>query len=139
MNAMTIGQLAGAAEVNTDTVRYYERQGLLLPEDRTASGYRHYTKNSLQRLRFIKRAKTLGFSLKEIGNLLELSERETADCGDIRQCAREKLSELEPKIADMLKIKAALEKLAAFCPGQGKPLSECTILSYFYGDTNDED
>jgi len=118
--------------VNIDTVRYYERQELLLPIERTASGYRRYNNDSVKRLRFIRKAQGLGFTLAEIKGLLGMAEDDEADCGDVRTVARQKIAELEPRIADMLKIKQGLEELASYCPGSGKPLNECTILEYFY-------
>lgn len=132
MHTIAIGKLAEICGVNIDTVRYYERQDLLLPTERTQSGYRRYTNDSVRRLRFIRKAQSLGFTLSEIKSLLGLTEDDTADCGDIRKHARRKIAELEPKIQDMLKIKQGLEQLAKYCPGSGKPLSECTILEYFY-------
>ena len=134
MTTIAIGKLAKSCGVNIDTVRYYERQDLLLPIERTLSGYRRYSDESIKRLRFIRRAQGLGFTLSEIKNLLGLTEDGSADCGDIRECARQKIAELEPKIEDMLKIKQGLEELASYCPGSGKPLSDCTILEYFYRD-----
>ena len=134
MPTIAIGKLAKSCGVNIDTVRYYERQDLLLPVERTPSGYRRYSDDSVKRLRFIRRAQGLGFTLSEIKNLLGLTEDDNADCGDIRDCARQKIAQLEPKIEDMLKIKQGLEKLASYCPGSGKPLSDCTILEYFYRD-----
>ncbi|HFB54693.1 MAG TPA: heavy metal-responsive transcriptional regulator [Hellea balneolensis] len=132
VSTLAIGQLAKTCGVNIDTVRYYERQDLLLPTERTPSGYRRYSHDSVRRLRFIRKAQSLGFTLSEIKNLLNLAEDDDADCGDVRACAREKIAQLEPRIADMLKIKKGLEELARFCPGNGKPLSECSILEYFY-------
>ena len=132
MQTIPIGQLAKLCGVNIDTVRYYERQDLLLPIERTASGYRRYSNDSVKRLRFIRKAQGLGFKLSEIKDLLGLAENNVADCGDVRAIARQKIAELKPRIADMLKIKQGLEELASYCPGSGKPLSECTILEYFY-------
>ena len=134
MSTIAIGKLAKNCGVNIDTIRYYERQDLLLPVERTKSGYRRYSNDSIKRLKFIRKSQGLGFTLQEIKNLLNLAEVENADCGDVRACAREKIAELEPRIADMLKIKKGLEELAAYCPGRGKPLSECSILAYFYTD-----
>ncbi len=132
MSTIAIGKLAKSCGVTIDTVRYYERQKLLFPIERTQSGYRRYSNDSVKRLRFIRRSQNLGFTLSEIKNLLGLTEGGNADCGDIRDCARQKIAELKPKIEDMLKIKRGLEELASYCPGSGKPLSDCTILEYFY-------
>ncbi|PCI53081.1 MAG: heavy metal-responsive transcriptional regulator [Alphaproteobacteria bacterium] len=134
MPTIAIGKLAETCGVNIDTVRYYERQDLLHPSERTPSGYRRYDQGGVKRLKFIRKAQGLGFTLAEIKTLLGLAENDEADCGDIRKLARQKITELEPRIADMLKIKQGLEALAKYCPGSGKPLSECTILEYFYAE-----
>lgn len=132
MQTIPIGKLAKLCGVNIDTVRYYERQDLLLPIERTAAGYRRYSNDSIKRLRFIRKAQGLGFKLSEIKGLLGLAENDDADCGDVRAVASQKIAELEPRIADLMKIKQGLEELATYCPGSGKPLNECTILEYFY-------
>ena len=132
MTTLTIGKLAKAGDVRVDTVRYYERMGLISPLERTESGYRKYSQESIKLLRFIRKAQSLGFTLEEIKALLELSEEPEADCADIREYARNKITEIESRITDLLKMKDCLQKLANFCPGEGKPLSECNILKHFY-------
>jgi len=132
MSTLAIGKLAKACEVKVDTVRYYERVGLLLPLERTEAGYRIYSIDSVNRLRFVRKAQSLGFTLEEIKDLLELSEKPETDCADIREHASAKAAEVEARISDLLKIKECLQELAAFCPGEGKPLSECNILQHFY-------
>jgi len=132
MSTIAIGKLAKAGHVNIDTVRYYERKGLLMPEDRTQSGYRQYSNDSIKRLKFIRKTQGLGFTLKEIKNLLDISAQEETDCADIRDYARRKIDEIKPRIADLQRIQKGLEELATFCPGNGKPLSECNILAHFY-------
>lgn len=133
MSGLNIGKLAKACGVKADTVRYYERLGLLAPVERTESGYRKYGMNSIKRLNFVRRAQELGFTLGEIKELLELSEQPEADCGDIRERAGQKMEEIEEKIQDLKRMKKSLAALAEYCPGKGKPLSECGILKYFYG------
>ncbi|VAV89909.1 hypothetical protein MNBD_ALPHA04-1925 [hydrothermal vent metagenome] len=133
MATITIGKLAKSCGVNIDTIRYYERRKLLFPVERTAAGYRKYSTDSIERLGFVRTAQGLGFTLKEIKGLLEITEDPNADCADIRAMARQKLAEIEPRIADLKKIKAALEELSEFCPGKGHGLNDCTILRYFYG------
>lgn len=134
MSTLTIGKLAKACEVKVDTVRYYERLGLVLPLERTESGYRVYSPDSVKRLRFVRKAQSLGFTLEEIKELLELSEMPEADCADVRDKASKKIEEVEKRITDLITIKESLGELAEFCPGKGKPLSECNILKHFYGD-----
>lgn len=132
MSMLTIGKLAKACGVKTDTVRYYERLGLLAPVERSESGYRKYDQESIKRLNFVRRAQGLGFTLEEIRELLDLSEKPEADCGDVRERAGQKIAEVETRIVDLKKIKDSLKKLAEFCPGNGTPLSECGILNHFY-------
>ena len=132
MPTLSIGKLAKTCDVKVDTVRYYERVGLLSPRERTDSGYRVYDANSVSQLRFIRRAQNLGFTLEEIKALLLLSESNDADCGDIRDRATEKMMEIEKKISDLKRMKDSLAELAEYCPGKGKPLAECGILNHFY-------
>lgn len=132
MSTLTIGKLAKACDVKVDTVRYYERKGLLLPLERTESGYRVYSTDSVKRLRFVRKAQSLGFTLEEIRELLELSEQPEADCSDIRDKASKKIEEVEKRIFDLVSIKESLTELSEFCPGKGKPLSDCSILKHFY-------
>ena len=96
--ALTIGALARAAEVGVETIRFYERRGLLAEPPRTAAGYRQYPVNTVDRLRFIRRAQRLGFTLSEISELLELRVDEVAACGTVEVRARDKLADIEGKI-----------------------------------------
>ncbi len=130
--SLTIGKLAAAVSVNIDTVRYYERKQLLMPQSRTASGYRVYSQDSVKRLRFVRKAQGLGFSLQEIKELLDLSQMPEKDCGDVRARAQSKIIEIEDKVADLQAMLEALSKLAEYCPGEGRPLEECSILKHFY-------
>jgi len=132
MSMLTIGKLAKACGVKTDTVRYYERLGLLAPVERSESGYRKYGQESIKRLNFVRRAQSLGFTLEEIRELLGLSEQPEADCADVRERARRKITDIEQRMADLAAMKTALAELAEFCPGEGMPLSECGILNHFY-------
>lgn len=123
--SLTIGRLAAQAGVGIDTVRYYERAGLLLPPPRRASGYREYPADVIARLRFIRRAKELGFTLVEIGELLELSG--SGNVGEIRAAARNKLDVVEHKLAELQRVRDALQTLTEACPGHG-PAQHCPIL-----------
>ena len=135
MSMITIGKLARACDVKTDTVRYYEDKGLIRTTDRTESGYRLYAAEVISRLKFVRKAQSLGFTLKEIKEMLELSEKPEADCENVKQHAQQKIVEIDKRIADLTEMKKALLDLAKFCPGTGKPLSECNILQYFYSAT----
>jgi MerR family copper efflux transcriptional regulator len=125
MDSMGIGAFAKCAGVAVDTVRYYERNGLLRPRSRLASGYRRYGALELARLRFIRRAKALGFSLKEVRELLALSRG--SNVGRIKQTAQRKLQDVERRIASLQSIRNGLTVLIAECPGRGAPL-DCPIL-----------
>ena len=127
MGTLTIGQLAKKAQVNIETVRYYERRGLLPEPPRKESGYRQYSENDVSRLLFIKRAQTLGFTLKEILELLNLRVDPDTTCGDVKRRAEAKIGDIEQKILALQKMKKALAKLAATCRGGG-PTRECPIL-----------
>jgi MerR family copper efflux transcriptional regulator len=122
---LSIGKLANLAGVNIDTVRYYERNGLLAPSTRLASGYRRYGDLELARLRFIRRAQKLGFSLKEINSLLGLSARRNV--AQVKRAAQAKLVDVEAKIADLQRVRAGLSILVEACPGHGQA-SDCPIL-----------
>jgi len=126
MSNFSIGKLAESAGVAIDTVRYYERNGLLQPAGRLASGYRRYGEAELRRLRFIRRAKALGFSLEDIRTLLELSaERSVAK---VKRAAQLKLADIEARIAELERVGAGLRKLIAACPGHGQ-VEACPILN----------
>jgi len=124
---LTIGKLARAAGVGVETIRFYEREGLLPKPPRKRSGYRQYPPDVAAREMFIRRAKELGFTLREITELLELRVDPDKNCGDVRALAKTKIADVEEKMADLARIKRALEKLAKACRGKG-PTSECPIL-----------
>jgi MerR family Zn(II)-responsive transcriptional regulator of zntA len=126
---LTIGKLAALAKTSTDTLRYYEREGLIEPADRTESGYRLYDKDSARRIHFIKQAQHCGFTLTEIRDLLVLRNRDAACCGDVRTRAIEKKLQLEHKIKAMKSMSKALDHLIADCADETQPIGECTILA----------
>ena len=127
MPGMTLGKIAAEADVAIDTVRYYERAGLLPEPPRRESGYREYPADTVKRLRFIRRAKALGFSLPEIGELLDLSSS-SADVRKIKNAAQSKLKLLDEKIAELTRVRDGLQKLVKHCPGHGKA-EACPILN----------
>jgi MerR family transcriptional regulator, copper efflux regulator len=131
MQSLTIGQMARRAGVGIDTVRYYERQGLLMAPPRRRSGYRDYPADSLDRLRFIRRAKALGFSLREIRELLGLHASSAAGCAEAAGQAREKIAAIATKMRDLEAMRQGLEKLAAACERrtatEGCPLLEALL------------
>lgn len=125
---MKIGELAKRAGVAVDTVRFYERQGLLPAPQRQASGYRRYDEADVRRLRFIRRAKSLGFTLGEIQELLALSSRRGEDMVGLKAAALEKLADVDTKLTELQRIRVGLEALVAACPGHGA-LERCPILN----------
>ncbi len=125
MEALGIGQLAKRGGVGIDTVRYYERNGLLTPDTRLASGYRRYSELELARLRFIRRAQALGFTLKEIKELLALSAQR--DVGRVKRSAQAKLKDVKSRIAALERVQDGLATLIDACPGHGRA-ADCPIL-----------
>lgn len=123
---MKIGEIAQRAGVGIDTVRYDERQGLLPPPRHRASGYRDYRDDDVARLRFVRRARGLGFTLAEIRELLALSGQRDADMAGLKAAAAEKLADLETRLAELRTMRDDLRALVASCPGQGV-LARCPI------------
>ena len=127
MKPLSIGQVARQAGVGVETVRFYERQGLLEEPQRKESGYRQYGEDVVKQLRFIRRAKELGFSLKEVAGLLALRHDPSATRSDVRGRALAKVADIEAKIRDLQRVKEALLKVTATCRGNG-PAADCPIL-----------
>lgn len=125
---MRIGALAKRGGVNVQTVRYYERRGLLDDPRGRAAGYREYTENTLERLRFIRRAQELGFTLTQIGELLELRLDPGTRAADVKARAEAKIHEIEAKIHDLTRIGEALGHLAGRCRGGRGPTGDCPLL-----------
>ena len=128
MERFTIGEVAQQAHVRIETLRYYERTGLVSPPPRSESNYRLYPQETVRRVRFIKRAQELGFSLKEITELLGLQATPETSCADIRTRALDKITAVDDKIRALHAMKHALTQLVAACPGQGELLA-CPILA----------
>lgn len=126
MAEIRIGHLASRAGVGVDTVRFYERRGLLAAPERTASGYRTYEPATVVRLRFILRAKELGFTLKEIEALLAL-RRDGDVCAEVREIAAQKIGEINDRIRGLVQIREALSRLAMRCD-EREASSECPLL-----------
>ncbi len=124
---MRIGHLAEKAGVAVDTVRYYERQGLLPPPARRPSGYRDYGEDELQQLRFVRRCKALGFTLEETRELLRLSADPEADRSDVRALTERRLADVESRLRELQALRESLAGLAASCSGPGS-LDGCPII-----------
>ena len=127
MEGLRSGELANRGGVNLETVRYYERRGLLPKPPRTPAGYRTFDADAVSRLRFIKQAQALGFSLKEIKELFALRLDPRASCADVRRRAEAKIADIDEKLRALRAMKRALVHLAAACAGSG-PVSACPIL-----------
>src|SRR5436190_1100574 len=133
MSALTIGQLAKLGQVNLETIRFYEREGLLPEPPRSSSGYRAFPEQTVRHLRFIRRAQELGFSLAEIREILALKADPNRDCGEVCRQAREKLREVDEKIHHLQAMKKALQRLTRACSGN-RPMIKCGILENFDRD-----
>ncbi|MGQ0663587.1 MAG: MerR family DNA-binding protein [Pseudomonadota bacterium] len=125
---MTIARAARAAGVGVETIRFYERRGLIVQPRKPANGgFREYDAETVGRIRFIRQAQELGFSLREIEELLSLRADPNADCSEVRTQATTKRDEVRQKIAHLERIRAALDMLIAACPGKGA-VTACSIL-----------
>ncbi len=128
MGALTIGRAARRAGVGIETIRFYERKGLIdQPPRPPDGGYRAYPPETVNRIRFIREAQDLGFSLREIHELLALKADPESDCADVRRRATEKLNEVERKIARLESMGSALRRVIAACPSRGS-LESCSII-----------
>jgi len=132
--SLTIGAVAKRVGVAIDTIRYYEREGLLPEPRRRASGYRSYDDASIAQLRFIRRAKNLGFTLEEIRQLLALSQDRRKGVAAVKQRAQLRLVALDARIAELQRVRDGLAQLVESCPGHGAP-DHCPILQAL---TNEE-
>ena len=126
-DALTTGRLAALAGINIETVRFYERSGLIAEPKRTASNYRQYPQSDVARLRFIKRAQELGFSLKEIAELLSLRATPSRSRSRVKRLTEEKLGIIDCKIRDLQRMRKSLASISAACDGHG-PVADCPII-----------
>lgn len=130
MGNLKIGEVAKKANVGIETIRFYEREGLIPCPVRLQSGYRQYSEDTVRRIQFIKNAKELGFSLKEISGLFALRVKSKTKCGDIKKKAEAKIADIDERIKTLQRMKNALKKLASQCKGTG-PIGDCPILENF--------
>ena len=126
---MTIGRIAESTGVGVQTLRFYEREGLIEPPARSSSGYRAYDESVVTRLNFIRRAQNLGFTLKEIRELIELHYKPNSDCSDITEVAGAKLDAVEQKISDLQQMRDTLKTLLTSC--RGGSTAECSVIACF--------
>lgn len=134
---LTIGELAARAGVPTTTIRYYERKGVIAKVPRTPAGYRQYRPETAERLRFVKRAQELGFSLEEVQELLDLRLDDPAACEAVAERTREKIDRVRGKIWELKRREAVLVRLVASCQARA-PSGECPMLETLTGDGDHE-
>ena len=125
---MKIGTLAQRADVGIDTIRYYEREGMIPAPQRTESGYRDYRDSDVTRLRFVRRAKLLGFTLQEIRELMDLTATASDDMAGLNNRAQAKLDDVNIRIDELVRVRDALQQLVEACPGHGA-LDHCPIMA----------
>lgn len=128
--ALSIGELSKQSGVNIETIRYYEKIGVMPAPDRGANGYRAYGADHLKRLSFVRRSRQLGFSLEEIRGLLRLVDGEAYTCAQVRALTLDHLAEIRSKIADLKRLKRVMEEMAAQCSGGKTP--ECPIVDALF-------
>lgn len=126
---MKIGAIAKACGVGIDTLRYYEKEGLIRPVSRTDAGYREYDDRTIREMEFILKAKSLGFSLQEIRELLSVRiDREHHPCSDVKNMAEAKLARIEEKIGELQRMHSTLKRISDMCCGGPEPATHCSIL-----------
>ena len=135
MKTLTRGQLARACGIGIEAIRFYERQGLLPPAPRTGAGHRRFDPSIVPRLQFIRRAKDLGFNLREIGELLALHDEPHGDRAGVKALTEAKLAEIETRLRDLGRMRDVLAQLASECSGQG-PVSGCPIIHALAHETD---
>ncbi|HJP50835.1 MAG TPA: Zn(2+)-responsive transcriptional regulator [Pseudomonadales bacterium] len=130
MSYLRIGDLSKRTQTNNETLRFYESKGLLEEPRRSDAGYRLYTEEAVSKVNFIVRAKRMGFSLKEIMELLSLRVgREESTCGEVKMMAEQKLEDIDQKICELMRMKGALEQITEACCGGEESAVHCTILN----------
>jgi MerR family transcriptional regulator, copper efflux regulator len=129
--SLTVGKLAEAAGVGVETIRFYQKRGLLEVPD-TNSGYRKYEARDVARIQFIKRSQAIGFTLKEIAELIELEQDAAARCGDLNTRARSKIQVIDEKVAELARMRAELITLTQTC-ADDQPLAECRLMNCLTG------
>lgn len=130
MDKMTIGKLSTITGVNIETIRYYERIGILLDPPRTESGYRIYNQDHQKRLSFVRRSRELGFTLKQVRALLGLVDIGTYTCADVEMIALDHLKDIQTKIADLKKMEKSLKEIVSHCAGG--TVNNCPIIDILF-------
>jgi MerR family Zn(II)-responsive transcriptional regulator of zntA len=133
---LTIGKVADQSGLTADAIRYYEKEGLITPAQKSDAGYRLYDDAAMRRLHFIKQAQHCGFSLSDIRQLLTIQTSDASCCSDVRKLALEKKLQLEAKIRAMQAMSATLDSLIAGCSVDTKAVDQCSILASLEGTTH---
>lgn len=128
---MTIGKLAKAASVGVETIRFYERKGLIRKPQKRDGGFRYYSADEASRVRFVKRAQELGFTLREVKDLLDLQSKRKVTGAQIEGKAKEKILEIRQKIVDLKQMEASLVRLAKVCGEGEQAIRECKVFDCF--------
>lgn len=131
LSELTIGKLADLVGVNLETIRFYHREGILKEPPKRSNGYRYYNEDHILRLTFIKRAKELGFTLKEIKDLFEMNTKTRATCSFVKKKAEDKISEIDQKIDDLKRIKNSLKELAKACDTGSEEMKQYRVMDCF--------
>lgn len=131
MESVTIKKLAEIVDVNPETIRFYHREGLLKEPPKRSNGYRYYSEDHALRLNFIKRAKDLGFTLKEIKELLEMNQKSKATCSTVQSRAQDKINEIDQKIEDLKQIKKSLQDLCLACELGSAEMKQYRVMDCF--------
>ena len=134
MAAISIGKLSKRTKVNIETIRYYERSGVLPSPPRTRGGHRAYGEDHLKRLNFVRRSRELGFSLDEIRQMLRLVDGHDVTCEQVREMTLEHLADVQTKIADFKRMERSLKATAAQCTGERVP--DCPIIDALFDNSN---
>lgn len=129
MSYLKIGALAGLTGTNNEALRFYETKGLLTAPRRSEAGYRLFTRNDVDRVRFIVRARRMGFTLKEVAELLSLQVESKATCGEVKELAELKLLDIEERIEELNQMKSALTTITEACVGGNETAEHCSILN----------
>ena len=128
-NLLKIGELARLTDLSNDTIRFYESKGLLTPSERSDAGYRLYSADDVEKLLFIQRTKTVGFTLNEISELMELKlHPDTHTCGEVKKVTEQKLQQVTAKINELERIRQSLLQMNNLCDGGPESAQHCTIL-----------
>lgn len=133
-NTMTIGKLADALDINIETIRFYQREGLVEEPSKRSNGYRYYGIEHMSRIMFIKRAKELGFTLNEIKEILQINIRKKATCHDVIPKVEEKIKEIDQKIKDLNKIKSSLKNLRVACNIGEEEMKKFSMMDCFINE-----